>query len=102
MAASAQAPTSAPVAENTPAADAFADRHSAIREDLQLSMERALRWSRSQQLKAKPTENVAKSISLMMDVDPRLFSKLDPDERDALKSDLTELAMIIKRFKDLL
>lgn len=83
-------------------ADAFADRHSAIREDLQLSMERALRWSRSQQLKAKPTENVAKSISLMMDVDPRLFSKLDPDERDALKSDLTELAMIIKRFKDLL
>lgn len=83
-------------------ADTFAEHHSATREELQISMERALLRSRSKQLKAKPNENITKSISLMMDVDPRQFSKMDPSEKETLKSNLAELATIVEQFRALL
>jgi hypothetical protein len=79
--------------------DAFAENHSAITEELQASMEKALQRSRSKQLKAKPAENVSKSISLLMDVDPRLFGKLDPDEKDTLKAELEELIRLAEGFR---
>lgn len=82
--------------------DRFADDNSDITEELQLSMERALRRSRSQQLKARPAENVAKSISLMMDVDARLFGRMDIEEKESLKSELDELASIVENFRKLL
>ena len=55
--------------------------------------------SRAQQLKEKPSENISKSISLLMEVDTRLFSKLNEDDRDKLRAELDELQKIIEVFK---
>ena len=66
---------------------------------LQRSMEKALLASRTQVLKNRPAENVNKCIELMMDVDPRLFAKLDDEEKQTLKAGLDELTAVIEAFK---
>lgn len=78
-------------AENTDVADKLAD-----------SMERALLRSRSQKLKEKPSENVAKSISLLMDVDTRFFDRMNTEEKESLKAKLDELLRIAETFRGLL
>ncbi len=80
----------------------FASEHTDIADDLSMSMERALLRSRSQKLKEKPSENVAKSIALMMDVDTRFFDRLGAEEKKNLKAELDELIRIAETFKDLL
>lgn len=82
--------------------DMFAQANQEIAEELQVSMERALLRSRSQQMKAKPSENVAKSIGLMMDIDPRMFGKLEVEEKENLKTELKELARIVGSFQRML
>lgn len=82
--------------------DKFAEDHARITEELQLSMERALLRSRSQRLKAKPSENVSKCIALMMDVDSRLFGRMGIEEKETLKAELDELAGIVNRFRKIL
>ena len=82
--------------------DRFAEDNAAITEELQMSMERALLKSRSQQLKAKPSENVSKSISLMMEIDSRQLGRLNVEERETLKAELDELAKIVDGFRKLL
>lgn len=82
--------------------DAFASENTDIADALAMSMERAMLHSRSQKLKERPAENVAKSISLMMDIDPRFFSRLGKEDKESLKAELTELIRIAKTFKDLL
>lgn len=82
--------------------DKFAEDNADITEELQLSMERAKLRSRSQQLKAKPSENVSKSISLMMEVDPRQFDRMSTEEKESLKAGLDELAKIATGFRKLL
>lgn len=82
--------------------DKFAEEHANITEELQLSMERALLRSRSQQLKAKPAENVSKSIALMMEVDPRQFDRMNGEEKETLRGELEELAKIVEGFKNLI
>lgn len=80
----------------------FAQDNEALTEELQMSLQRALLRSRKQQLKAKPSENVAKSISLMTEVDSRLFGKMDDSEKNALRRELTELSSIIRDFTSIL
>lgn len=82
--------------------DKFAADNAAITEELQMSMERALLRFRSQQLKEKPSENVSKSISLMMEVDSRQFGRMNTEERGNLKAELDELANIVEGFRKLL
>ena len=82
--------------------DAFAKENASMVEDMQASMERALQRSRSQQLKEKPAEHVSKCISLMLDVDPRLFGKMSPEERETLRAELDELKNIAENFQKLL
>lgn len=79
--------------------DRFAAENSKITEQLQNSMERALLRARAQQVRNRPSENVTKSISLLMDVDPRLFGKLSEEEKDTLKAELQELERIVQSFK---
>ena len=79
--------------------DRFAAENPQITEQLQNSMERALLRSRAQQVRNRPSENVTKSISLLMDVDPRLFGKLSEEEKDTLKAELQELERIVRSFK---
>ena len=82
--------------------DRFANEHRDIAEELQLSMERALLRSRSEQLRSKPSENVSKCIGLMMDVDARLFSRMNTEEKETLKAGLEELENLVQGFRELL
>ena len=56
--------------------DRFALEHSALADQLRNSLERAMLRSRSAQLHSKPAEHVGKCMSLLLDVDPRLFDRL--------------------------
>lgn len=82
--------------------DQFAASNSSLTEELQMSMEKALLRSRSQQLKARPSENLSKSISLMMEVDSRQFGKMSPEEKETIRAELDELAKIVEGFRKLL
>ena len=82
--------------------DKFAEENKPITEELQLSMEKALLKSRSELLKNRPAENVAKSIALLTEVDSRLFSKMDAGEKENLKSELEELEKIVESFQRML
>lgn len=82
--------------------DAFASENADIADELAMSMERAMLRSRSQKLKEKPSENVAKSIALMMDIDTRFFNRLGTEEKESLKAELGELIRIAETFKELL
>ena len=82
--------------------DQFALEHEDIADKLNLSMERALLKMRSEKLKEKPSANVTKSIDLLMDVDTRLFDRLDVEEKENIKAELDELIRIANTFKELL
>lgn len=82
--------------------DAFASENTDITDELAMSMERAMLRSRSQKLKEQPSENVAKSIALMMDIDTRFFDRLGTEEKESLKAELGELIHIAETFKGLL
>ena len=82
--------------------DKFAEENGVITEELQLSMERALLRSRSQLLKNKPAENVAKCITLMTEVDSRFFNKMSEEEKESLKIELEELKKIVESFRNML
>lgn len=82
--------------------DAFALENADIADELAMSMERAMLRSRSQKLKEKPSENVAKSITLLMDIDTRFFERLGTEEKESLKAELCELIRIAETFKELL
>lgn len=82
--------------------DKFAETHSNITEEMQNSMERSMQHNRALQLRAKPSENVSKCISLLMDVDTRLFSRLSDEDKAELKQDMEQLSKIVESFKKLL
>lgn len=82
--------------------DRFAAENTDIADRLAESMERALLRTRSKKLKEKSLENVAKSISLMMDVDTRFFDRMNTEEKESLKAELGELIRIAEIFKGLL
>ena len=82
--------------------EAFVSENTDIADELAMSMERAMLRSRSQKLKEKPSENVAKSIALLMDIDTRFFERLGNEERESLKAELAELIRIAETFKKLL
>ena len=79
--------------------DVFAADNIEITNKLVTSMERAMLRARSQKLKEKPSDNVEKSISLLMDIDTRFFERLNVDEKESLKSELGELIRIAEMFK---
>ena len=79
--------------------DHIADENSVLTEQLKESMERALLRSRTQQLKNKPSENVRKSVDLLMDIDPRLFGKMGEEDKEELKAELLELERIVMSFR---
>ena len=85
-----------------PDVDRFANQHNDLTEELQMSLQRALLRSRSQQMKAKPSENVTKCINLMMDVDSRMFERLSDEEKEILKAELDRLEKIMGSFRKML
>ena len=80
--------------------DKFACDNENITEELQLALQRALLRSRRQQLKAKPAENVAKSVSLMTEFDARMFDKMDTAEKKHLKREMNHLSKVIDSYME--
>lgn len=80
-------------------ADQFAAENADAAAALQTTLERALLRVRSVQLRNKPSENVEKSINLLIDIDPRLFDRLDEEEKEILKAELDELKKIVTKFQ---
>ncbi len=69
----------------------FAELHREQAESLRQSMESALQKSRSKQIQAKPIESAQKCADLLMDVDPRLFVKMTPEQVAQFRKQLKEL-----------
>ena len=69
---------------------------------MQISMERALQRTRTEVLKNRPVENVNKSISLLREIDSRLFAGMDPDEKADLLAELEELSVIVGKYRRIL
>lgn len=82
--------------------DRFARQNEALAEELQMSLQRALLRSRKQQLKAKPSENLSRCIALLTEVDPRLFWKMEEEEKKALRRELDDLEAIVSGFRSAL
>ena len=82
--------------------DRFAEENAALKEELESAMEKALLSTRSQQLRDRPAENVAKSMNLLLDVDPRMIARLDPDEKENLKANLDQLTELIRSLQQAL
>ncbi len=77
----------------------FAEENNAIFKKMSESLENAMYRSRNSQIKAKPSDSVSKCITLLRDVDPRLFTHLDEEEKENLKSELDTLGKILTKFK---
>lgn len=60
-------------------------------EELQISMDRSLLQSKKAQTKSRPSQIVNKSLSMLMDIDTRIFDKLSDAEKDKLSSQLHKL-----------
>ena len=78
----------------------FIEKHGEMREELALSMEKALNQSRKAQTRNKPARNVAKCIELLLEIDTDLFSRLSDEELNQLKTQfakLTEVEAMLKK-----
>ena len=80
--------------------DKFASDNALFVDDINASLERNLLRMRTKNLVNKPSENVAKCKSLLLDIDPRLFYKLDKEEKEALITELERIALMAKDFKE--
>ncbi len=60
-------------------------------EELQISMDRSLLQSKKAQTKSRPSQIVNKSLSMLMDIDTRIFDKLSDAEKDKLSAQLHKL-----------
>lgn len=77
----------------------IASENARLADQMKDSMERALLRFSSQQQKNKPSENVTKCISLLMDLDSRLFHKLGTEDKENLRAELQELERIAATFR---
>lgn len=80
--------------------DKFAHENEDISEAMQLSLQAALLRSRRQQLRAKPIENVEKSLDLMTEFDAAMFERMGMDERKRLRRELEHLLNVITGYQE--
>lgn len=71
--------------------DEFVKENEELSEDLQISMERSLLQSKKEQTKSRPSQIVNKSLSMLMDIDTRIFDKLSEGEKEKLHTQLHKL-----------
>lgn len=72
----------------------FIEEHGDMKEELALSMEKALNQSRKTQTRNKPAKNVSKCIELLLEIDTDLFSRLNAEEMSQLKAQFAKLAEV--------
>ena len=71
--------------------DEFVKSNEDLAEDLQISMEHSLLKSKKAQTKSRPSQIVNKSLSMLMDIDTRIFDKLSDVEKEKLHTQLHKL-----------
>lgn len=76
----------------------FVKKRDELVDDMKLSMDKSLLKAKKRETKSKPSKIVGKSINMLKDVDTRIFEKLNDDEKDQFKSQLSKISNIIERF----
>lgn len=80
--------------------DEFIKENEDLSEDLQISMDRSLLQSKKAQTKSRPSQIVTKSLSMLMDIDTRIFDKLSDGEKEKLHTQLHKLTDAVSLIED--
>lgn len=80
--------------------DEFIKENEDLSEDLQISMDRSLLQSKKAQTKSRPSQIVTKSLSMLMDIDTRIFDKLSEGEKEKLHTQLHKLTDAVSLIED--
>lgn len=78
--------------------EAFVSEQDELAEDLQISFDKSLLKAKKKETRSKPSQMVSKSISMLKDVDTRIFEKLNDDEKDHFREQLGKLSGVIERY----
>ena len=78
--------------------DFFVSTHEEIAEELQLSLDRSLLNAKKHETRNRPSQIVSKSITLLKDVDTRIFEKLTDSEKENLRGQIERLSTVAERF----
>ena len=79
--------------------DRFADDNELIRRKLQYAIENALQKYRNKKLRTRPSEYVSKCVTMLLDIDPRLFDTMDPEEKESFKNGLSEIEHLTSNYR---
>ena len=88
--------------DSKPMLDRFVRENEQITEDLQLSMDKSLLKARRSETRSKPSRIVTKSITMLKDVDTRIFEKLNDAERDKLREQVGKLSQLASSLDSLI
>ena len=80
--------------------DHFAEENASITEEMQASMENALQHTRVKVLKARPAENIGKSIELIKEIDQNMIAKMKDAEKEKISDLLDELIETAKSLNE--
>jgi hypothetical protein len=80
--------------------DEFIKDNEDLSEDLQISMDHSLLQSKKAQTKSRPSQIVNKSLSMLMDIDTRIFDKLSDGEKEKLHTQLHKLTDAVSLIED--
>lgn len=78
--------------------DYFISSREEVAENLQLSLDKSLLKAKKHETRSRPSRIVSKSITLLKDVDTRIFEKLTEIEKEDLKKQIDRLSNVVERF----
>lgn len=82
--------------------ESFISSHEEEAEALQMSLDKSLLKAKKHETRNRPSQIVSKSITLLKDVDTRIFEKLTDFERENLKDKLDRLSTVITGYTSLI
>lgn len=80
--------------------DEFVRQNEEDADLLTISMDRSLLKAKKQETRNKPSQIVTKSITMLRDVDTRIFDKLTTAEKDKLRDQIDKLSDVIHHFDE--
>ena len=78
--------------------DAFVRQNEEFADQLVLSMDKSLLKAKKQETRSRPSQIVTKSITLLNDIDTRVFEKLTDGEREKLRGQMQKLTQVVERY----
>lgn len=82
--------------------DRFVLTHEEIAELMQVAADQSLLKAKRRETRNRPSQIVSKSISMLRDVDTKIFEKLNEEEKDSLVSQLDRLSTVVKSFETII